>query len=178
VDYFCSLLFLFRVLQQSPQSVPVNGSYLELEIPLADKWRQRIGRRERKTIGLAWTPGKVSSVDYQRAVPLAALTKVLGADADLISVQQQGGAEADLLGVENYTFEDFADCAALMSVLDEIVTIDTAAVHLAGAIGHPRITLLQPRWTSWRWLSPLYKNIRVCRQRHDGDWDDVLAQLQ
>jgi hypothetical protein len=126
---------------------------------------------------VAWTPGKSHSGDYARAIPLTLLTKTLGKKADLISVQQNGSAEADLLGVEHYQFDDFSDCAALMACLDEIVTIDTAAVHLAGAIGHPSITLLLPYWASWRWLSPLYENIRVCRQRDEGDWDSVLARL-
>ena len=178
-DYFCSLLFLLRLLKQTPQTVPV-GAYLRTNPLLTERWQRYIGKPpQRKTIGVAWTPGKpYCNGDYARAVPLAALTKAFGRDADLISVQQQGGAEADMLGVDHRAFEDFADCAALMSVLDEIVTIDTAAVHLAGAIGHPRITLLLPRWASWRWLSPLYKNVRVCQQRHDGDdWAEALAQL-
>lgn len=178
-DCFCPLLYLFRLLKQTPGSVPV-APYLKTNPLLEEKWRRVLGkRRGRKAIGLAWTPGKpYRNGDYPRAVPLAQLTRALGKMADLISVQQQGIAEADLLGVEHYQFEDFADCAALMMCLDEIVTIDTAAVHLAGAIGHPCIKLLLPHWSSWRWLSPLYQNIRVYRQYHSGDdWADVLAKL-
>lgn len=175
-DYFCSLLFLFRLLGQTPKTVPIER-YLAVNPLLQEKWLRRLGKRDKPTIGIAWTPGKSHSGDYARAVPLTLLTKTLGKRADLISVQQNGSAEADMLGVEHYQFEDFADCAALMMCLDEIVTIDTAAVHLAGAIGHPSITLLLSHWASWRWLSPLYKNIRVCQQRHDDDWDDVLARL-
>jgi ADP-heptose:LPS heptosyltransferase len=45
-----------------------------------------------------------------------------------------------------------------MTVLDEIVTVDTAAVHLGGALGHPKINLLlDTHWASWRWLAPWYK---------------------
>lgn len=175
-DYFCSLLYLFRMLKLTPEKVP-TGQYLSVNPLLEEKWKRRLGQR-RKTIGVAWTPGKVHVGDYARAVPLGALTKTLDPDADLISVQVQGTAEADFLGVEHYPFEDFADCAALMSVLDEIVTIDTAAVHLAGAIGHPKITLLLPYWSSWRWLSPLYDNIRIVRQSHDdADWSRTCALL-
>jgi ADP-heptose:LPS heptosyltransferase len=81
-------------------------------------------------------------------------------------VQQQGG------------FEDFADCAALMSCCDEIITVDTAAVHLAGAIGHPNVKLLLSHWASWRWLSPLYSTVKICRQDKADDWDSALAKLQ
>lgn len=178
-DYFCSMLHLLRILGQTPASVPI-APYLAVNPLLVEGWQRRLGKRQRKLIGLAWTPGKMQQGDYARAVPLTQLVGALGRDADLISVQQQGEAEANLLGVEHYTFEDFADCAALMMCLDEIVTIDTAAVHLAGAIGHPCIKLLLPHWASWRWLSPLYENVRVYRRRRDDgdDWMEVLEQLK
>ena len=176
-DYFCSLLFLFRLLGQTPRTVP-TGRYLGVNPLLQEKWQRRLGRRTKPVIGVAWTPGKAHSGDYARAIPLALLSQALGKKADLISVQQNGSAEADMFGVEHHQFEDFADCAALMMCLDEIVTIDTAAVHLAGAIGHPSITLLLPHWASWRWLSPLYENVRVLRARQDDDWTEVLEQLK
>jgi ADP-heptose:LPS heptosyltransferase len=83
---------------------------------------------------------------------------------------------ADRWSVFNAPFDDFADCAALMSLMDEIVAVDTAAVHLAGAIGHPSITLLLSSWHSWRWLSPLYDNIRVLRQDTPNDWKSAFAK--
>jgi ADP-heptose:LPS heptosyltransferase len=95
----------------------------------------------------------------------------------LISVQQNAVEEAEALGVEHYRFEDFADAAVLMSCCDEIITIDTAAVHLAGAIGHPNVKLLLSHWHSWRWLSPLYQGISFCVQDGPGDWDSALAKL-
>jgi ADP-heptose:LPS heptosyltransferase len=36
---------------------------------------------------------------------------------------------------------DFADTAAIMAELDLIITVDTAAAHLAGALGRPVWTL-------------------------------------
>jgi ADP-heptose:LPS heptosyltransferase len=96
---------------------------------------------------------------------------------NLVSVQQQGSAEADLLGVQNFHFEDLADCAALMSTLDEIVTIDTAALHLAGAIGHRRVTALLSHWHSWRWITPWYRNVQFIRQQAANDWATAFAQI-
>lgn len=175
-DYFCSLLYLLRILKQTPKTMPI-GEYIGVDALAAANWKRRLGQR-RRAIGLAWTPGRMHIGDYERAVPLAVLTAALGRDVDLISVQQQGGAEADVLGVEHYGFSDFADCAALMSQLDEIITIDTAAAHLAGAIGHPKVTLLLSHWASWRWLSPLYENMRVLRRRHDDEgWEQLCDHL-
>jgi hypothetical protein len=172
-DYVCSLLMLMQVLGETPDSV-ASESYLKADPGLVEEWRDRLGGN--RHIGVAWSVGKNQVDDYPRAAPLGMLVKALGTQAKLVSVQQQGRAEADMLGVENYQFEDFADCAACMCLMDEIITVDTAAVHLAGAIGHASITLLLSHWASWRWQAPLYRNLRVCRQDSAGDWESAFAK--
>jgi hypothetical protein len=97
--------------------------------------------------------------------------------AQLHSVQTQGAEEAQALGVRVHQLEDFYACAALMLAMDRIVSIDTAALHLAGAIGHPRVDGLLSHWASWRWVAPWYSNVRLCRQTSNGDWSSALAQI-
>src|SRR5262249_39660159 len=121
--------------------------------------------------------GKPSYGDYPREIPLGELIAALG-DAELHSVQVQNADEARALGVHVHEFSDFADCAALMMQMDEIVSVDTAALHLAGAIGHPRVTALLSHWASWRWLAPWYADMRLCRQASAGDWASALAALR
>jgi ADP-heptose:LPS heptosyltransferase len=65
-----------------------------------------------------------------------------------------------------------------MMEMDMIVSVDTAALHLAGAIGHPKVVGLLSHWASWRWLAPWYENVRLCRQAAAGDWSSALAQIQ
>jgi ADP-heptose:LPS heptosyltransferase len=65
----------------------------------------------------------------------------------------------------------------MISLMDEIITVDTAAVHVAGAIGHPNVTLLLPYWSSWRWLAKPYPQIKICQQASAGDWESALVQL-
>ena len=174
-DYFCSLLFLLEVLQQTPDNVPLRP-YLKADPDLVRKWVSRIDSH-RWTIGVAWTPGKTHDGDYPRAIPLAELSRYLEtSDVELFSVQQQGAAEAEANFVGHFEFEDFADCAALMWALDEITTIDTAAAHLAGAIGHPNVNLLLGHWASWRWLSPLYEGINILQQQRPGDWTSLCSR--
>jgi hypothetical protein len=174
-DYFCSLLFLLQVLRQSPASI-ASAPYLKPDQDLIGKWRSELPWTWRPRVGVAWAPGVTHDGDYPRGISLELIAKVLP-DVRLVSVQQQGRIEAGLSGVEHHSFEDFADCAALMMCCDEIVTIDTAAVHLAGAIGHPCIKLLLSHWASWRWLAPLYANIKICRQESAGDWASALGKL-
>lgn len=173
-DYVCSLLFLMQHLRLSPAQFPTEP-YLKADSDLVRKWSQRLQGRAKK-IGVAWSVGVHHTDDYPRAIPLGMLAKALGSDGVLFSAQLQGEAEADLYGVGHFQFADFADCAAFMTQMDAVVTIDTAALHLAGAIGHPQVTALLSHWHSWRWLSPLYGGIKILTQNTPGDWDSALAK--
>ncbi|MCP3471409.1 hypothetical protein NLM33_13815 [Bradyrhizobium sp. CCGUVB1N3] len=173
-DYFCPILHLLHFLRVTPDSV--DGSpYMAIEADLIR--RVRLARNGRYRIGIAWSIGKPSHGDYPREIPLGELIAALG-DAELHSVQVQNADEARALGVHVHEFSDFADCAALMMQMDEIVSVDTAALHLAGAIGHPRVTALLSYWASWRWLAPWYADMRLCRQAAAGDWASALAALR
>jgi len=175
-DYVCSILLLMA---HVPCRIIWDAPYLQIDANLQNKWRKRFGDSARKRIGIAWSVGVEHQDDYPRSIPYGQIVNALAGDGELISVQQQ--SRDMLLKVrkfrfEQFQFEDFADCAALMSLMDEIVTVDTAAVHLAGAIGHPKITLLLSHWASWRWQLPLYQNLRICQQDSAGDWDSAFAK--
>ena len=76
---------------------------------------------------------------------------------------------------------NFAESAALMAELDLIITVDTAAAHLAGALGRPTWVLL-PLVPDWRWgldreNSPWYPTMRLFRQDTTGDWPAVLERV-
>jgi hypothetical protein len=174
-DYFCSFLLLLHALLITPDNIPL-APYLDPDPGLVEKWRTWLPAGRRR-IGVAWNVGVIHEGDYPRTIPLDMLVEKFR-DADLYSVQVQNRDEAEALGVTAFEFEDFAECAALMWLLDEIVTVDTAALHLAGAIGRPPVTALLSHWASWRWISPWYQNIRFCRQQMPGDWASALAQYE
>jgi len=174
-DCYIALLQLMGPLRMTPNRIPL-APYLTVDAARAGAWRTRLGEKTRPRIGLAWSVGKFIESDYPRPAPLQLIVDELAIEgAELISVQQQDHEAAEKLGIKTFKFDDFADCAALMSVLDEIVTVDTAAAHLAGAIGHGRISVLLSHWHSWRWLSPCYENVTLCRQDKPGDWKSALA---
>ena len=82
--------------------------------------------------------------------------------------------------------DDFADSAAAMSLMDLVLTVDTAAAHLAGALARPTWTMLSGQ-ADWRWMprdsdrSSWYPTMRLFRQSSPGDWpgvvDDVARSL-
>ncbi|HYA66688.1 MAG TPA: glycosyltransferase, partial [Burkholderiaceae bacterium] len=75
----------------------------------------------------------------------------------------------------------FVDLAAVISLLDLVVTIDAPVAHLAGAMGKP-VWVLLPFDADFRWMqdredSPWYPTARLFRQTTPGDWEDVITRV-
>jgi len=110
------------------------------------------------------------------------------ADIEIHSLQKELPAgQRDWLAANGLLIEhgaelnDFADTAALISLLDLVVTIDTSVAHLAAALGMPTWIMLRHR-ADWRWLldrddSPWYPTVRLFRQRRAGDWGGVVSDV-
>jgi len=76
---------------------------------------------------------------------------------------------------------DFEDTAAILSVADLLISVDSSPVHLAGALGRP-VWVMLPFVPDWRWLlerhdTPWYPATRLFRQASRGDWGSVMAAM-
>jgi hypothetical protein len=174
-DFVLPILHVLDMLSVMPASVGGHDAYLRVDPAAVERWRSQLGPGPH--IGVAWLSSTVRPGDYPRDIPIERLAAAIGANANLHSVQKHGDIDAMAAGVRVHEIGDFADCAALMMAMDRIVSVDTAAIHLAGAIGHPRVELLLGHWSSWRWLAQWYPNVKLCRQTAADDWDSALAQL-
>jgi ADP-heptose:LPS heptosyltransferase len=86
----------------------------------------------------------------------------------------------ELIDLRN-ELKDFLDSAAVLSLVDLVITIDTAAAHLAGALGRPTWVMLI-KAADWRWLqdrddSPWYPSMRLYRQSTADLWTDVIDRV-
>jgi ADP-heptose:LPS heptosyltransferase len=65
--------------------------------------------------------------------------------------------------------------------LDLIISVDTAAAHLAGALGLPVWTLLpwaaEARWQRQSSHTILYGSMRLIRQPQHNDWYGLIQRL-
>jgi hypothetical protein len=164
-DYFTSFLQLMRWFEIEPAEIP-TAPYIVVDKNLIARWREKLGPKTRHRVGVAWSIGVGErDGDFPRSVPLEEIInfrRFVDVNAEFHSVQTQGRDEAHELGVATHDLVDFASTAALMVNLDEIMSVDTAAIHLAGAIGHPYATVLLSHWHSWRWNgNPFYPNVRI-----------------
>jgi len=75
----------------------------------------------------------------------------------------------------------FNDSAAIIEIMDLVITVDTSLAHLSSAIGKPTFILL-PWSPEWRWLidrndSPWYPTATMFRQPNLGDWEAVIKKI-
>ena len=196
-DIETSLSDLPRLFATDLETIPPAIPYLAAEERLVRLWADRLAALPRPRIGLCWRGSPADrgagAGDDPRFMPLPLLEEAFtGIEASLVSLQRDAARRQiaafprvfdpksdPAYGVA--ALEDFADTAALLANLDLLISVDTANVHLAGALGRPAYLLL-PFAADWRWLegrddSPWYPSIRLLRQNTPGDWAEVMRRL-
>jgi hypothetical protein len=185
-DGFCPLPTLPLVFRTSVETIPADVPYLSAPADRLAKWRPVVDALPRPRVGLMWTRGP--SPHDRRSLPLRLLLPLLELpDIQFVALQKElPDGEAALFASAGVPFlgehlTDLADTAAIIAMLDLVITIDTSIVHVAGALGKPTWVLL-PFSADWRWLrqrndSPWYPTARLFRQAAPGDWQSVVNQV-
>jgi len=184
-DLATSMMSLPLAFGTTLETVPAAVPYLRPPPDRLSLWRQRLGPPRLPRIGLAWWG---SQHDAKRSIPIAQLAVLLQRPGvEFHSMQKEMlPDQRDWLerhtGVVLHRHDDFADTAALLSLMDLTITIDTAVAHAAGALARP-LWLMLPHNAEWRWLldredTPWYPTARLFRQPRRGDWDAVVAAVK
>lgn len=187
-DLSAPLMSVPRLLRTGLQSIPSQVPYLHADESKRAMWRERFSAHTgTRKIGLVWAGRPTHLNDANRSIkltdflPLAALQGVTW-----FSLQKGPAAEQlksppfPMVDLAN-ELQDFSDTAAAIAELDLVISVDTAVVHLAGALGKPVWNLL-PHVPDWRWLlhrddSPWYPTMRLFRQLTPGDWGKVMQAV-
>ncbi|MEI8196354.1 MAG: tetratricopeptide repeat protein [Phycisphaerae bacterium] len=189
-DVQCPLLSLPLVLGTTLENIPQGVPYLQAEAARVEWWRRELADAPPGLqVGLVWSGNPAHKNDRNRSVALAALAPLARMPGVRFYSLQKGAAGEQArtppAGMElidrTAELKDFADTAALVANLDLVIAVDTAVVHLAGALGKSVWTLL-PFVPDWRWLmeredSPWYPTMRLFRQRVRGDWGSVIDKV-
>jgi Tfp pilus assembly protein PilF len=145
-------------------------------------------------VGLVWAGSPQHMLDEFRSIPLNKFEPLCSIpNIHLFSLQKDllrrvwgGGDPVDLSeGCEGMKLIDMSehmnnweDTAALVAGMDLIITVDTAVLHLAGAMGKKTWGLI-PFNPDWRWglsgeTTPWYPSVRLLRQPKRRDWKSVI----
>ncbi|UCF92988.1 MAG: tetratricopeptide repeat protein [Desulfobacterales bacterium] len=187
-DYYLPLLSVAGRLGTRLDCIPAKIPYLLAAPTKVARWKAETARPGFK-IGLVWAGSQLHVNDGHRSCSLGQLEWLLHfPDTALFSLQKEVNREEEKqlnqMGIVDLgsRFNDFADTAAVIELLDLVIAVDTAVVHLAGAMGKP-VWVVLPFDSDWRWLmnrddSPWYPTMRLFRQKAVGDWDTAFRSVE
>jgi tetratricopeptide (TPR) repeat protein len=186
-DIHCPLMSLPMIFKTTLETIPAEIPYLFPDLDLMAVWRQRLGVKGKKRIGLVWSGNPNHKNDLKRSVPLGCLSPLWSLPFEFHSLQKEYRGNDRLFmeesGIRDHQGElnDFSDTAALISEMDLVLSVDTSVAHLAGAMGKP-VWVLLPFMPDFRWLldrsdSPWYPTATLFRQATLGDWGTVLSEV-
>ena len=188
-DVHCPLGSLPLALKTEPGKVPAAIPYLSASGVHLAKWSTQIGALPQVRIAIAWSGNSSHDNDRNRSIAFGRLASLFDkSPASFISIQRDlRSDDAAALSAETRVthvgneLEDFADTAAVLALCDLVIAVDTAPVHLAGAMGRP-VWVLVPFAPDWRWTltgetTPWYPTARLFRQTALEDWDGVISRV-
>lgn len=177
-----ALMSLPRILGITPDNIPDAAGYLPA--PADHPTHLALPTRMRPRVGIVWAGSPDNKIDRQRTIPAGMFRRLLESfEVDVINLQV--GPNSAGYGPSAFSCDgkvaDFHDTAVVIAQLDLVIGVDTAVMHLAGAMGKPAWLLL-PMMPDYRWLlgrtdTPWYGSLRLFRQRQRGDWNQVLGDV-
>ncbi|HVT88132.1 MAG TPA: tetratricopeptide repeat protein [Tepidisphaeraceae bacterium] len=181
-DCHVPMLSLPRIFNTTLESIPATVPYLSVDEQLTSQWQSRLPNEAGiRKIGLVWQGNPKHINNRNRSLSPTNFQPLINLPGVKCFSLQIGGAPVHNVTDLASDLRDFADTAAALNELDLLITVDTAATHVAGAMGRP-VWLLLPLIPDWRWLldradSPWYPTMRIFRQAKVGDWSDVMDQI-
>lgn len=189
-DYNCSILSLPHLLKIPKRSyLPYIKSSKEADLSAYDTCFK---------IGIVWAGNPQHPNDLNRSCPLRFFKPISDIpEAKLFSLQKdlrprayphhptpidltEHSEKMEVVDLSR-SIEDFEDTAAIIEKMDLIATVDTAVLHLSGALGKKTLALI-PNNPDWRWGDKgeetfWYKNMALMRQKSFGNWTELFEQV-
>jgi hypothetical protein len=177
------LPYLFRT---QLSDLPIAANYLRLPHSIIDSVKPRPTLRTNLRVGIVWASGEWKP---SRSLPLDLMISLMQTPGCEFWNLQGERARCEWRQVPKHDrmHDDSESCdtvmrlAALIAQLDLVITPDTLAAHLAGALGIQAWVMLEYA-ADWRWMhlrenSPWYPSLRLFRQRTQDDWISVIEQI-
>ncbi len=200
IDYRCPVMSLPLAFSTTLETIPNNCPYLWAQETKSIFWQTRlevasdvgVGNFHPFRIGIAWSGSGqyAGKKNIKRDLPSTDVSTLINcfheSTIEFHSLQIEASKNRALGSlVKGHFFthgdllQDFSDTAALMSQMDLIVSIDTAAAHLAGSLNLPTLLLIPDPPDFMVQISrtdtPWYPRTQIIRQNSPGSWP--VAQI-
>lgn len=179
-------------LRRDRSDFPAHNGYLCADPHRVAQWKVRLAALAgTRCVGISWRGGTPSTRRKLRSIALEEWSELLKiADASFVSLQYTDCAgeiaeAATRHGVVVHhwpeALADYDETAALVAALDLVISVQTAAVHLSGALGVPALALI-PEVPEWRYgeageTMPWYPSVTLMRKGRGEDWKSVLHKV-
>jgi len=158
------------------------------------QWQSLFATKKKPVIGIGWRSGIWKTGAKYRQVDLEQLLPIFQSiDAHWVSLQYKPSGkeiadfkadhpEIDLVEYSHGTLSnDYDDTVAMIASLDEVIAVQTTAIHVAGALGIP-CKVLVPKTSQWRYGQtgsdfPWANSVKIYRQSERGEWSDVIESI-
>jgi len=173
---------------------PQHKGYLKADPERVKIWQSTLSKMfgDRPKIGIAWRGGTSSTRALLRSIDITKLAPILNCNSFTFINLQYDDINNDLCKLEkmeNITIHNFPEAitdydetAALVSALDLVISVQTAIIHLCGALGKPAWVMV-PFSAEWRYQHtgskmPWYPSVELFRQQSPGNWEGVVVQIK
>ena len=184
-DYYIFMASLPLYITRKDHPLMNNKPYLKVSSNYLEKWRPKIDCQSKK-IGIAWCSANTSLLkrDFDDECFLGYLPDKFNyycLHKEISSYAKKTIYESKYIHEFCDDIQDFHDTAAICSLMDYIITIDTSVAHIASALGK-NTQLALSHVPDWRWQlmgeqSVWYKNTKLIRSKKEDENIDLMNRL-
>ena len=178
-DFFSNIFSIPTIVSGIKLDVPYPAHFkLLLERGIPTYTPLPIGISKRKmNVGIAWESNVCNELAKIKSMSLDMVERLVDSRWDLYSLLP-GTFGVDFLKESH--LQDLYDTATIISLMDVVVSVDTAVLHLAGAMNKKTCALLvqnpDPRWALN--CAVWYPTMTAFRQLDFGDWTHPLKEAK
>jgi tetratricopeptide (TPR) repeat protein len=188
-DYQIQVSRFPELFKTTLETIPNKIPYLQPSEQAIVKHKDILKHDKNFKVGLVWAGNKHHSRDHLRSIPVDSYIPFKNID-NISFYGFQFGKPEDIeyarnkgLNIIDLTpnIKNFDESAVIFQQLDLLITVDTSACHLAGALGVPTWLLVDiaPHyiWLLNRDDSPWYPNTTLYRQTEYKNWQPILQKM-
>jgi len=144
----------------------------KMDLPVNDKFK----------IGIIWKGNPNSQNDPIRSINVNWFRQLFNEKIQFYNLHNSEKSHIEEIIDLCDQINDFEDLAKAVNSMDLIITVDTALLHLSGAMNKP-VWALIPFNPDWRWglkgeQTDWYPSARLFRQEYSGDWEGVFKNVK
>jgi len=183
-DYWLSLMDSPLIAGTTLENIPPAEC-----IRIRDDWPRwsMSATADKRRVALVWAGSPWHGKDRARSISAAQFQPVIDAHPECQFYSLQcGPKQPEVMELRDVIdlapqVTNWTDSAQMLKCMDLLISVDTAVVHLAGAVGTP-VYMLTPFSPDFRWMlqredSVWYPKLRLFRQPNKDDWQTPLDRI-